>query len=269
MNFKGRTLETFGRHFGSIRLQPLFERVQRLLEAGRNVGGATNDYHRNGEFEVMRMIKSRYGTDEILTIFDVGAHRGDYAKLLFSVFGSSMVAFCFEPSESLFRELVKNLPHPPFRHFRIGLGDEETSGELFSPISNIPTMLSDSFAITGETIQKSEKIQVVPLDSFCKKFQVQRIHFLKIDVEGYELRVLQGARDMIEADGIDYIQFEFGQHCVAARTYFKDFFDLLSPQYRIFRVLRRGIYELKLYSSSMENFVSATNYLAISRRMEQ
>jgi hypothetical protein len=83
-------------------------------------------------------------------------------------------------------------------------------------------------------------------------------------VEGHELAVLKGAHRMIDRNAIEIIQFEFGGTSLDSRSYFKDFFQLLSPKYRIYRILPRGLRELKAYSEKLEIFQSA-NYLAIRR----
>jgi hypothetical protein len=49
------------------------------------------------------------------------------------------------------------------------------------------------------------------LDIYCEERGIARIDLLKIDVEGAELQVLQGAQEMLRARRIGCVAFEFGQ----------------------------------------------------------
>ena len=99
------------------------------------------------------------------------------------------------------------------------------------------------------------------LDEFCSDHKIEHIHFLKMDVEGNELNILNGAKRMIENDSIDFIQFEFGGCNIDSRTFFQDFFYLLKERYRIYRILKNGLYPIDSYSEKYEIFIT-TNYLA-------
>jgi hypothetical protein len=46
---------------------------------------------------------------------------------------------------------------------------------------------------------------------------------------------------MIEAGAIVAIQFEFGEAQIESRTFFKDIYQLLSPHFKIHRILRTGL----------------------------
>jgi hypothetical protein len=94
---------------------------------------------------------------------------------------------------------------------------------------------------------------------------------LKIDVEGNELKVMQGAQEMIKADKVDYIQFEFGGFgcCnTASGTCFYDFFRFLNESYRVYRILKNDLWEIRSYRAEYECLVT-TNYLAERRNILQ
>ena len=48
----------------------------------------------------------------------------------------------------------------------------------------------------------------VTLDEYCDRFDISRIHFMKIDVEGMEIYILKGARKLLEKGCIDNILIE-------------------------------------------------------------
>jgi len=69
---------------------------------------------------------------------------------------------------------------------------------------------------------------------------------------------------MLRAGAIHWIQFEFGGCNIDSRTYFRDFFDLLNPQYDVYRLLRNGLFPIRSYHETQEVFTT-TNFIAILR----
>ena len=110
----------------------------------------------------------------------------------------------------------------------------------------------------------SEEITITTIDDFCVSQNILKIDFLKLDVEGHELNILLGAKNMLDSDKIKFIQFEFGGCNIDSRTYFKDFFTLLNGKYRIYRILQDGLLEIGYYRETLEIFTT-TNFFAIHR----
>ena len=81
-----------------------------------------------------------------------------------------------------------------------------------------------------------------------------------MDVEGHELKILNGAKGMIDSNSIDYIQFEFGGCNIDSRTYFQDFWYLLNDKYKFNRILKDGLFEINSYKEIYECFIT-TNFL--------
>jgi len=96
---------------------------------------------------------------------------------------------------------------------------------------------------------------------------VKFIDFLKIDVEGYELDVLKGANKMIESNKIKYIQFEFTQLNTTTRIYFKDFWEVLSEKYKIYRLLPNDLLEIKIYDPTSNEIFGYQNFVAIHKEL--
>ena len=115
-------------------------------------------------------------------------------------------------------------------------------------------------------MEAREEIVVKTLDSFCADNDIHQIHLLKLDVEGHELAALKGATRFLQAGRIDFIQFEFGGCNIDARTFFQDYYYLLTDQYRLYRVLIDGLHELTGYREADEIFIT-TNFLAARRSL--
>lgn len=118
--------------------------------------------------------------------------------------------------------------------------------------------------VPGKTYEMTETIKIITLDNFCVDNNINHIHYLKLDVEGHELSVLKGAKNTFSSAKIDWIQFEFGGCNIDSRTYFRDFFDLLSPNYNIYRLVRNGLVPINRYHETLEIFTT-TNFIAISK----
>lgn len=69
---------------------------------------------------------------------------------------------------------------------------------------------------------------------------------------------------MICNNKIEVIQFEFGGCNIDSRTYFQDFYYLLKDNYKIYRILKNGLIEIKSYKEIYEIFITI-NYLAIKK----
>ncbi len=73
---------------------------------------------------------------------------------------------------------------------------------------------------------KKEKIIVKKLDDYIEEFNIKKIDILKIDTEGYELKVLKGAINNLKK--IRYIYFEHHYDNMIIKNYtFKDINKIL------------------------------------------
>jgi FkbM family methyltransferase len=192
-------------------------------------------------------------------VFDVGANLGEYAESVLSL-------WCFEPSPSTFQVLERRIAErPEVTVENLGLSNVDGSLTLHtlgqgSKVASVYQRRTDP-----QGLRHTEQVRVQTLDSYCAANGIRSIDLLKLDVEGHELSVLQGAKELLEARAIHFIQFEFSAACVDARVFFRDFWDLLSADFRICRMLKHGLAPITAYDETLEVFKRATNYLAERR----
>lgn len=244
-------------------IQPVWERLHRLSLIGMNVGTGSSITD-SGEDWVMQHVSIRLASQDNITVFDVGANTGAYAQKLIARLGSRVRVHCFEPSTDAFRILTRSLHgHHNVLLFNLGLSDAEETVPLYSnaAASGIASLYKRRMDHFGVTMRETERVRLTTLDRFCIEQGIDRINLLKLDVEGHELKALLGGQQVISAGRIDYIQFEFGGCNIDSRTYFQDFFYLLNPRYKLFRVLRHGLAPITRYRETQEVFIT-TNYLA-------
>lgn len=84
-----------------------------------------------------------------------------------------------------------------------------------------------------------------------------------MDVEGHELKILNGSLSSVFDVKVDFLQFEFGQVNISSRTYFKDLFELISPSYHVFQILDNGLYKVEY--EILYEFFGVTNFVAINK----
>lgn len=139
---------------------------------------------------------------------DVGCHKGEMLDemLLRAPKGSH---HGFEPIASYYNNLVnKYKPHDNVHIHNVALSDVEGTSD-FAWVKSNPAysgMKERSYAKEEETIEHIT-VNTAPLDSLLIDDQLP--HFIKIDVEGAEYQVLQGAKSTI-TKAKPYIIFEHG-----------------------------------------------------------
>ena len=255
--------------FGKKRFQKLFERIYMFCMSGMYYGHG-GDFETSGELWVLDFIKLKLKNIEKLIVFDIGANHGKYSLELYKTFKEkNLKIHAYEPSPNTikyFLENTKGISEITINNF--GLSDQASNSLLYQ-VGNIDGLASvynrklDYFH-NNEKVTHTESIELRTIDAYCKDNGLENIHFMKLDIEGHELNALKGGIEMIQNDKIDFIQFEFGESSIDSRVFIRDFFHLLSEKYRIYRVVKDGLYELETYKQSYEIFYTV-NYLAIRK----
>lgn len=250
-------------NFGKKRFQKFYESLFQISLIGMNYGYGS-DFFESGEIYLLKYIKKVLNSEKFLTIFDVGANIGNYSKALADFWGNDAIIHSFEPSKKTFEQFQKTtsgIANIISNNF--GLGEMESNLLLYTnyDASGLASVYKRNLEHFGISMDKSEEIKLSTIDNYCKHNNIDRIHFLKLDIEGHELKALKGAEQMLSKKKIDFIQFEFGGCNIDSRTYFQDFFYMLKPNYRIYRILKNSLLEITQYKETQEIFIT-TNYLA-------
>lgn len=248
----------------NINSQAFWEQLFGLTLKRMNYGNG-GDFEESGELNVFKLIKNKFTQEEKLIIFDVGANVGNYSKALANFFSSRATIHAFEPSHTtygLFMETTNGLPNIIPNNF--GLSSMENKEVLYTNLggSGLASVYHRNLDHFGISMDIEETVNMSTIDKYCREKQIDRIHFLKLDIEGHELKALKGASEMIAAKKIDFIQFEFGGCNIDSRTFYQDFYYMLKDNYRIYRILKDDIVHLPGYQETYEIFITI-NFLAI------
>jgi FkbM family methyltransferase len=119
--------------------------------------------------------------DEI--VVDIGAYYGDSALWYAKIFGAKVYAF--EPLSSIYEILVENIKLNNLENkiipynYAIGNGKKE------------------NFSVMVDMLSKSNKGKIVETKKL-DEFSFEGVHILKIDAEGFEFEILEGAKETIQ-----------------------------------------------------------------------
>jgi FkbM family methyltransferase len=141
---------------------------------------------------------------KVQTVFDVGANSGMSGEYLRNIgFRGEIVSF--EPVRQLFEQLERRARADPHWHCEnIGLGDSE--GELVMRVSGEHGGASSFLRMTDHIpmhapelrVVREEQVAVSTVDAVVERYYPRGDRlFLKLDVQGYEKQVLEGARRSI------------------------------------------------------------------------
>lgn len=148
-------------------------------------------------------------------IFDVGAHHGYVSRKFRSLFPASTV-YSFEPFHDSFEQLKLNTASDPrIKAFNFGLGDRNGTQSFHSNSSSLTNSLlatDELGSLTwGSGLLETQKVvdaEFKTLDSVLEAMKIPYIDILKLDVQGAEPLVMEGALSACRAGIIGLVYSE-------------------------------------------------------------
>jgi FkbM family methyltransferase len=132
-----------------------------------------------------------------MVVFDVGANVGVYTFSAATRVGSTGRVIAVEPTLSCVKCLQETIQINGLQQVVVyGVAASNTEGSVsfkFSSSSELNEVVSnDASQENGLTV-----VPCLPLDTICTRENIQRVDLIKIDAEGHELSVLQGALNVL------------------------------------------------------------------------
>ena len=167
----------------------------------------------------------------IQTVLDVGANTGQFAQYIRSVLPNAQL-FCFEPLVGPFAKLETLASRDALMHaFNCALGENEGTAEMFEHIDHSPsssllrsTELSHRFYPQSRR-QAPVTVSIKALDVAVEEFgiRLEPELLIKLDVQGYEDRVICGGREVFSraAACLCEVSFDqlYGDQCTADKLW--------------------------------------------------
>ncbi|PBN45400.1 FkbM family methyltransferase [Sphingobium sp. D43FB] len=168
----------------------------RLALAGR--------VHQYPEIQALRRFLSTFAVD---CLFDVGANRGQYATMLRKDAGYKGLILSFEPNPDVFAELQRHAASDRLWHvFNMALSDFDgtasfniMAADQFSSLKT-PSGEQDAIFADRNKVTKTVEMQCRRLDTLLPELVAQHGFtrpFLKMDTQGHDLSVCEGAGDVL------------------------------------------------------------------------
>lgn len=175
--------------------------------------------------------------------FDVGANIG-HLSLIMAQKAKNGLVFAIEPSRKIFSYFLGNIKINSFTNIvplNLAISKNEGLEEFYEYL----------YADDQSAMQKSYNweanrylVPTIRLESLMQIFKLNRIDFLKIDVEGAELFVLESLGRYLK--NVKYIWFE----CIE-----KNYLNFGYSSKDIFNFLDKNNFEIKLFDHKNEKFV--------------
>ena len=204
---------------------------------------------------------------------DIGANNGAYTRELLRQTNAHVLAF--EPLPGAFRQLESIASEHPGRVTAVNCGVADQSGELQlrfdSDDSELATFSDKVAAIpyVAAAQTRTKNVPVVSLDDYLfaadRAQPTTHIDLLKIDVEGFEYQVLQGAQRTIRELRPRIVQIEYNWHQLFTGHSLYELAQMLSD-YDAFQLLPfgSGLRPIDV-SAPQSNIYSYANFAFIRR----
>lgn len=205
-------------------------------------------------------------------LFDLGAHHGEWsATVLRDWPGTVRAVHAFEPSQEncawMKQFLIAQAPDAlrslliwPFA-VSSNAGHATLYGDR--PGSGLASLVHRDLEHMALAHEPTSEVETITLDDHAERHGIDRIDFMKMDIEGHELDALKGAERLLKNGMIRALSFEFGGCNIDSRTFFRDFWKLLTPLgFSFYRILPGAeLLPIRKYNEHLERFAT-TNYVA-------
>ena len=241
---------------------PAFDALEAATDSfHRRLNNVDFNMHRNGEMRILRLLD----LIKPQIIFDVGANKGEWSLLASQMYPSCEV-HAFEIVPSTYQELLTNIRQSSnIIPNNVGLSDQ--TGTITIRLGGDDTSTATGCAIEGMKFHEEYYSREIPCgvtkaSEYLKGKGIERIDFLKIDVEGMDLRVIKGFEDNIGL--VRALQFEYGIFNIGSHDLLSDFFRYLNGNgFVVGKIFPRHV-DFFEYHFDKENF-HGSNYLAVQR----
>ncbi len=122
-------------------------------------------------------------------VIDAGAYTGNTVSYFEQCVGDTGKVYAFEPMQKTFTTLQENMGHIPHVHL-VQAGVSDVDGHVHIAEQNTPG--------ANLRTEGSVRVETRSIDSFLQEQGLDRLDFLKMDIEGSEMAALKGAKNTIQ-----------------------------------------------------------------------
>ena len=191
---------------------------------------------------------------DIEKIIDIGAHKGEFLENMLKIEKVNSF-YAFEPQKNIFNELNEKFSkNEKITLFNFAMDKEIANKKLkinkLSMTSSLAEINEESFYLkiknfltfSRSNFENESEIQTNTVDKVFENISLQK-SLLKIDVEGFEINVLEGSQMKLKEIPFVLLENQFGNHY--KNNSFKDITKLLSKQN--FKICKKFIFPTMHY----------------------
>ena len=201
---------------------------------------------------ISKIINDNHKTE--ITVFDVGCFQGNFSRSLKKTIKKKINFFLFDPNPNL---KIKDFKYEELA-FSNDKGVRKYHLNTFFPASgsSLKTIIvKDKLwnftrkLVTGNLNKQFETFDVKTntIDNFCRDKVVEFIDILKIDTEGSETEVLEGAKNMLDKTNI--VLIEVLDEKKKFKEKYKKINDILEKNHKFKKVIEKKIWSLGTLSN--------------------
>jgi FkbM family methyltransferase len=201
------------------------------------------------------------------TVFDVGACGGEWTEAALEI-KPELTVHCFEPQESCQQALVGRIGGRAILNcFAVGRASGEAT--IYSTDEDLQVTSTYRMPYLSKVAMREDTISILTLTDYCARYNVPHIDFLKIDVEGAEMDVLEGGIELFRQGRIMAAQVEYGATWTGSGRQLRDLFDLMAGmEYVIAKLLPEGCQIVDRYHPALDSF-RYSNWLLLQREIAE
>jgi len=215
---------------------------------------------RNQEYLVNYSPEKFYSSlvpDRTPLILDVGGHKGESVHFFKEIFPKCSI-HSFEPDPENFKEL-ENCCKTYYKLvgdcFAINKAIADQNGSMHfyrQSISHLGGLLpinkksNDSLGYAANATNVPFEVEVITIDHYCSEMKIKNVDIMKIDVQGYEVGVLLGAKKMLSKT-----------NCCTVEVSLYDFYEKSTSLLKVEEIMQDAgmkLWDISKLSKNPKNF---------------
>jgi FkbM family methyltransferase len=137
-----------------------------------------------------------------MVVIDIGANIGCHTLRFAKLVGANGRVTAFEPMSHAFNKLKRNVELNNFQNVnleKVALSDQNLGDQAVNFTSSWPLRREGGPHKAPIEEVKAEIVNFMTLDEYIKGNEIKKLDLIKLDVDGYEYKVLKGAVETLKA----------------------------------------------------------------------
>ena len=208
----------------------------------------------NGEFKLLENLLKQ--SKNSFVFVDGGSNIGEHVLKFNSLCKTYNIKnfqiFAIEPFKDTLESLKKNLLNTNYILIDKALGKKE---ELVKFYYDNNKNSGQNSLLKHYYLHNSINIKQTTIDNIVEKYSLNKINFLKLDIEGSEYNALLGAKKSLSSGLIDYIQLEYNQTWIKGGGTIEKILNLAEIySYKLFRLRKNDLLSIPSYNFNLDDF---------------